>query len=104
MEIRHDPDRKRFLASLEDGEAYLSYRDAGDDRLDFTRTFVPSAHRNGGIGEALVVEGFEHARSEGKRVIPTCPFVQTVVERRPEFEDLLVSPKTPPGESGRSRG
>lgn len=97
MEIRHDPERRRFFTSLEDGEAYLAYREAGDDRLDFTSTFVPPPHRNGGIGEALVVEGFEHARSEGKRVIPTCPFVQTVVERHPEFEDLLVSPRSPPG-------
>lgn len=97
MEVRHDSERRRFFTSLEGGEAYLSYREAGDDRLDFTSTFVPPPHRHDGIGEALVVEGFEHARSEGKRVIPTCPFVQTVVDRRPEFEDHLVSPRTPPG-------
>ena len=91
MEIDHQPDRKRFAASLEEGEAYLSYRERGDDRLDFTRTFVPPPHRNQGIGEALVVEGIEHARSEGKRVIPTCPFVQTVVEeRRSDLQDVLV--------------
>lgn len=90
MEIRHDPDRGRFVTRLDAGEAYLSYREADDDRLDFTSTFVPPAHRNEGIGEALVVEGLEHAREEGKRVIPSCPFVRSVVEdRRREYRDVL---------------
>lgn len=91
MDVRHEADRKRFVVPLDGGEAYLSYREKGDDRLDFTRTFVPHEHRQQGIGEALVVEGLEHAREQGKRVIPTCPFVQTVVdERRPDYGDVLV--------------
>lgn len=91
MDIRHEPERNRFVVSLDGGEAYLSYREKGDDRLDFTRTFVPHEHRKQGIGEALVAEGLEHARNEGKRVIPTCPFVQAVVdERRSEYREVLA--------------
>lgn len=91
MDVRHEPDRKRFVVSLDGAEAYLSYREAGDDRLDFTRTFVPHEHRRRGTGEALVVEGLEYARERGKRVIATCPFVRTVVEeRRQEYRALLV--------------
>lgn len=91
MDVRHDPDRKRFVVGLDGGDAYLSYREAGDDSLDFTSTFVPPDHREQGIGEALVIEGLEYAREEGKRVIPSCPFVRSVVDdRRPEYRDVLV--------------
>lgn len=90
MNIRHEPERGRFFVSLGDGEGVLTYRKTGEDRLDFTRTFVPPEHRRQGIGASLVLAGLGFARAKGKRVIPTCPFVATVVEEHPEYRDLLV--------------
>lgn len=89
-QIAHEPDKGRFVAPLDDSQGVLTYARAGEDRLNFYRTWVPPSHRNRGIGEALVVAGMEHARSEGKKVIPTCPFVASVVERRPEYRDLVL--------------
>lgn len=94
-QIEHQPEKGRFVAPLDDGQGVLAYARAGDDRLNFYRTWVPPSHRHRGIGEDLVLTGMEHARSEGKKVIPTCPFVASVVERHPEYGDLVVG-----GESG----
>lgn len=88
--IIHEPEAGRFVVHLEEGEGVLSYREAGEDRLDFLRTWVPPAARNRGIGEALVLTGLDHARERGKRVIPSCPFVRTVAKRHSEYEPILL--------------
>lgn len=90
-EIIHEAEAGRFVAHLDEGDGVLSYREAGDDRLDFLRTWVPPAARNRGVGEALVRTGLDHARDRGMRVIPSCPFVRTVVKRHPEYESILVN-------------
>lgn len=89
MKIRHDEGRRRFVADVDGGEAYLSYEPAGTGRLDFESTFVPPAARGHGVGARLVMTGFAFARSEGCRVIPTCSFVRRVVEDHPEYEALI---------------
>lgn len=90
MDVRHDEDKHRFYVDLDGGKAVLTYRTVESDLLDFTHTFVPPEHRNGGIGEALVLEGLERARKSGQQVIPTCPFVEAVAERHPEYDDVVV--------------
>lgn len=47
-EVLHDPETRRFVAPLEGSEGVLTYRVAEDDVLDFTHTWVPPSHREGG--------------------------------------------------------
>ncbi len=81
--IRHDPDRRRFVASIGGEEAYLVYTVAGARTLDFTRTYVPDALRHQHIGEAIVKHALAYAAANGYAVIPTCPFVKWVLGRGP---------------------
>ncbi len=81
LDIRHDPGRGRFFASLGGEEAYLVYTVAGARTLDFTHTYVPEALRHQNLGEAIVKHALDHAAANGFEVIPTCPFVQWVLER-----------------------
>ncbi len=84
LDIRHDPDRHRFFASIGDEEAYLVYAEAGARTLDFTRTYVPEALRHQKIGEAIVKHALAYAADNGFEVIPTCPFVKWVQGREEE--------------------
>ncbi|HYO45390.1 MAG TPA: GNAT family N-acetyltransferase [Gemmatimonadota bacterium] len=86
----HEPDRHRFVVRLEDGEATLQYNHAGSKTLDFRSTFVPEQHRGRKIGDKLVVDALAYARTQGYSVIPSCPFVRTVVRRHSEYGDLIV--------------
>lgn len=88
-EIRHDTGNERFFLELDAGEAELVYR-RDDGTADFRSTFVPPEHRNQGIGERIVLEGLRWARDEGIRVKPTCPFVSSVLEENPEFQELVA--------------
>ena len=90
METRHEPDNGRFVIELDGAEAVLEYSEAGPRTLDYTSTFVPEEHRNKGVGERLVLDALRYAREQGVRVIPTCPFVRTVVKRHPEHQDLIA--------------
>lgn len=90
IETRHDPAERKFFAVVDGEEARLDYAPTGERTLDYRHTFVPERLRSRGIGEHLVKDALDHAREHGTRVIPTCPFVRRIIERNPEYSDLLA--------------
>lgn len=97
IDVQHEPERRRFVAPVEGREAVLDYAEGPAGTLDYRHTFVPEELRNRGIGEALVAHALEWARENGRRVVPSCPFVAAVVRRRPEFGDVVATGEGPRG-------
>jgi hypothetical protein len=91
IEVEHDERQQRFIARLDGLESYLRYARAAEDALDLRSTFVHPDVRGRGVGMALVRRALDHARQNGLGVIPTCWFVETVVDRHPAYRDLLRS-------------
>ena len=91
LEIRHDEAQRKFVVRTDAGEAYLLYAPAGEATLDFQSTYVPFEARGRFLGSKIVRYALDYARDHGYRVIPTCWFVGTVVERHPEYRTLLAS-------------
>lgn len=89
MELRHDPQRHRFVAVLPGGEAVLEYTEHGRT-LDYRHTYTPPPLRGQGIAKALVLFALDYARSNGLRVIPTCPYVARVIRDNPIYSDLVA--------------
>ena len=89
-EIYNDIENNRFVAQTEHGEATLKYKRADADTLDYTSTFVPEAARNGGLGERLVLHALDWAEENDFQVIPSCPFVQHVMDEHPERVGVLA--------------
>lgn len=79
---------QRFERETDHGTALLAYRRDGD-RLLLTHTEVPEAAEGEGIGGSLVRAAFDHARREGLRVVPVCPFVAAWLERNPDQADIV---------------
>ena len=92
MEVTHDRDSHRFVASVEEGEAYLAYSPRGDGVLDLQHTFVSPAERGEGVGTVLVRAALDYARERGLHVIPTCPFARKWINEHPQYADLVSSP------------
>jgi predicted GNAT family acetyltransferase len=86
--IEHDAAAHRFVDRLAEGDAYLSYTSA-NGALDLQHTVVPAAARGRGVGESLVQAAMAHAREQGVRVIPSCPFVQSWLDEHPDARDLV---------------
>ena len=90
FEIRHEADRRRFVADLPGGAAFITYRQVEGRRLDLDHTYVPPALRGGGIASRLTAHALEYARQHRFRVVPSCPFVAAYLERHPQFRELLA--------------
>ena len=87
--VTNNPTTGRFEAPTEHGVAHLKYVARGDV-LDLVHTEVPQQAEGQGIGAALAKAALDHARSEGKKVIPSCPFVRTYIKRHGEYADLVA--------------
>ena len=81
----------RFETHTEHGVAILTYRARGD-ALDLVHTGVPHDDQGKGIGAALARAALEHARREGLKVIPSCPFVRSYLTKHKEFANLAATP------------
>jgi predicted GNAT family acetyltransferase len=91
ISIEHKSDEQRFVVAMEGHEAELSYEPIDESTLDYTHTYVPNEFRGRGVGARLVKRALDYARENGYKVRPTCPFVTSFVERKPEYRELLVS-------------
>ena len=89
--VTNNPAAGRFEAPTEHGVAHLRYVARGDV-LDLVHTEVPQAAEGQGIGAALAKAALDHAREEGMKVIPSCPFVRTYIKRHGEYADLVAVP------------
>ena len=77
----------RYAATVagaaEEGE--LTLRRVADGVWNANHTGVPNSIGGRGVGTALAEAMVEDARAQGWRIIPGCPFVAKLFERRPEL-------------------
>ena len=88
--VAERPERRRYEIEL-DGElvGFLSYRlDAGV--ITHRHTEIDPAHGGRGLGSRLVRFALDDARARGLAVRPQCPFVAALIDRHPEYADLVA--------------
>ncbi len=87
MEFKHENNK---FSALENSEemAFLSYVPNGDI-LTVDHTEVSPQLEGQGIGKKLVAQVVEYARNENKTIDPQCPFAKAVIEKTPEYQDVL---------------
>lgn len=91
VDVEHDEERQQFVARVEGKNGFLRYARVDERTVDLRTTWVHPELRGRMVGETLVKRALEWARENGYAVIPTCWFVDTVVERNPGYRDLLVT-------------
>ena len=82
----------RYRVVVDGVEAEMTYSRAGAALIIIDHTAVPAALRGRKVGERLVRQAVEDARSEGVAIIPLCPFAKAQIERHPEWQDVLRRP------------
>jgi uncharacterized protein len=84
----------RYTIAVEGTEVGLAeFADRGDQRV-FYHTEVDPAYGGRGLATILIEEALKGARDEGKRIVPVCSMVVTVLKKHPEFDDI-TDPVTP---------
>jgi uncharacterized protein len=87
--VTHDPATHRFEVLTDAGTGLLTYQDRGS-ALEILHTEVPGAAEGQGYAAALAVAALDFARSEGRQVLPSCPFVAEYIQRHPTYADLVA--------------
>lgn len=89
--IAHErgPDGGRYSQRRDGAEAELTYRTVSPNLIDANHTGVPDSMRHTGAGLALVKRMVKDARTGGYRIRPTCPFVEAMRKRHPDWADVF---------------
>jgi predicted GNAT family acetyltransferase len=90
-EIRHEQSASngRYAINVDGLEAELTYALVGKHMV-IDHTYVPSALRERGLGQALVKRAVEDARAQGLQIEPVCWFARQEIARRKEWQDVLA--------------
>ena len=95
MEIKQDEHGRQGAFYIEeDGEwiAELTYfRPAAGGVITIDHTEVDPKLKGQGIGEKLVAAAVKFARDNGLKIKPVCPYTRKVIERTPEYQDVLAA-------------
>ena len=69
--------------------AEMTFSKAGDTRIIIDHTDVSDALRGKGAGKQLLSAAVDHARKNGLKILPLCPFAKSVFDKVPAFGDVL---------------
>jgi uncharacterized protein len=84
----------RYTIAVEGKDVGLAdFYDRGDQRV-FHHTEIDPAFGGRGLATILVEEALDAARADGKRIVPMCSMVATVLKKHPEYDDI-TDPVTP---------
>ena len=83
------PDRDRYEARIAGELAGILEYAQKRGRIALIHTEVVPAFEGQGVGSALVRFALDDARRRGLRVIATCPYVQSYLDRHPGDDDLV---------------
>ena len=92
MNIQQQDDGKRGAFFVEEeGKrlAEMAYVWAGTERFIVEHTEVDESLEGKGVGKQLVHQAVEFARTKGVKLIPLCPFTKAVIDKTPDFQDVL---------------
>lgn len=100
MDIQRDEHGRNGAFYIdEDGEwiAEMTYVRSHDGKtITIDHTQVDEKLRGQGVGEKLVETAVKYARENGLKIKPFCPYTRKVIERTPEFQDVLAERSATP--------
>lgn len=88
--VRRNPERHRFELVVDGQPAgELAYRER-EGVLELVHTEVHDAFQGRGLAAQLARAALDDARAAGQRVMPSCAYVASYIERHPEYRDLVA--------------
>ena len=69
---------------------FLEYNKNKEGILEITHTEVDPEFGGKGLGTELVKAAVAEAQKNNLKIISLCPYAKKVIEKTPEFKDLLV--------------
>ena len=89
IEVINDAAALEYDARVDGEHAGLIRYTRDGDVITMLHTEVGPRFEGEGVGSELVKRALDDVREHGRRVRPLCPFVAAVIERHPEYADLV---------------
>ncbi len=70
-------------------EAMMTFFLTDDNKMTIDHTEVNTGNEGKGFGKKLLFKAIEYARKNNLKIIPVCSFVKSVIEKTPEFKDIV---------------
>ncbi len=67
----------------------MTYTWAGPGKFIIDHTEVSPEFNGKGVGKQLVMAAVAYARAERVKIMPLCPFAQSVFDKNPDIKDVL---------------
>ncbi|MFT4061438.1 MAG: GNAT family N-acetyltransferase [Edaphocola sp.] len=80
----------RFELPMADHKPFIEFEEESGI-VWLKNTVVPASIARHGVGSVMVLKTLELIKSEDKKVIAECPFVNAVIRRHPDWKEILVS-------------
>lgn len=82
----------RYTISVDGKTVGLAaFKDRGNQRV-FDHTEIDPEYGGRGLATILVEEALNDTRDAGKRIVPVCSMVVTVLKKHPEFDGITDRP------------
>lgn len=89
LDIKVDEVEEKIFAIVDGQECVINFR-REDGVLDLYRTFVPVPLRGLGIAQKLADFALKYALSENNSVRPNCSYIESYIEKHPEWKKLVA--------------
>ena len=80
-----------FVGDKENPLAEMTWSLPSPDKMIIEHTEVSDELRGKNIGYQLVNAAVEYARTNNIKIIPLCPFANSVFKKKPEWQDVLFT-------------
>ncbi len=91
--IEHEEQKKKgafFLKENRERLAEMLYFHSNPGEIAIYHTEVGPKLAGKGVGRDLVAAGVKFARENGLKIVPTCSYAKKVIDKTPEFQDVLA--------------
>jgi predicted GNAT family acetyltransferase len=82
-------EEKRFVIYAEGKEVYVEF-DMNDDKMDLDHTYTHPDLRGRGLAAQVVGAALEYAKENNIRVVPTCSYVRSFINKNDEYKELVA--------------
>lgn len=94
MEIKHEDSGSKgsfYIEINNSRKASMTYSNAGTDKMIIDHTEVGLEMKGMNAGYQLVLAAVNYARMHNKKIIPLCPFANSVFKKKTELQDVLFN-------------
>lgn len=92
-EVKLNTEKNRFELQMDESMAIIEFDKLEPNVLDLTHTEVPEELSGKGVGSKLVVGALDYIRDNGLKLIPSCSFIKSYIDKHDEWQDLVYQKK-----------